>query len=137
MAMALVIILALVIAVAGGCGESPKASEGPLTLTEADGGMSFTIKAGDTILVVLPGNPSTGYSWMAALDEQSAAVLAQQGEPAYVEETTDESVIGGGGTFTFTFTATEEGEAIVKLDYVRPWESVAPEKTFEVNVTVD
>ena len=136
-AVVLILILALAAVTAAGCGESAEANDGPLTLTEADNGKSFTVKAGDTILVVLPGNPTTGYSWAAALDEESAAILTQEGEPVYAEDAVEDNVVGGGGAFTFTFTAADEGEATIKLVYARPWESAAPLETFEATITVE
>ena len=107
------------------------------TLTEADNGKSFTVKAGDTILVLLSGNPTTGYSWAAVLDEKTAAILTQEGEPVYAEDAVEDNVVGGGGTFTFTFTAADEGAATIKLVYARSWESEAPLETFEATITVE
>lgn len=132
----LVIIMALVAATAVGCGDEADASDA-LTLGKADNGKTFTLEAGDTVKVILAGNPTTGYTWAAALDETSAALLRLEGEPEYVQGTTDESVVGAGGTFTFTFTALKTGEATLKLVYARPWESVQPLETFEVALTVE
>jgi inhibitor of cysteine peptidase len=136
-AVVLILILALAAFAAAGCGESAEANDGPLTLTETDNGKSFTVEVGDTILVVLPGNPTTGYSWAAALDEESAALLTQEGEPLYAEDAVEDDVVGGGGAFTFTFTAAKEGAAAIKLVYARPWESEAPLETFEATITVE
>lgn len=133
----LLIVLILAAATAIGCGESTGADDEPLTLTTADNGKDFTVNVGDTILVVLEGNPTTGYSWAGALDEQSAAVLEQQGEPVYAEDTVEEDVVGAGGAFTFTFTAAEEGEATITLVYARTWESVDPAETFEAQISVE
>ena len=124
-------------AAAGGCGEEATANEGPLELTEADQGKSFTVEAGETVQVILAGNPTTGYAWFAALDDDSAALLKQEGEPTYTQENTDADVVGAGGTYTFTFTAAGEGEALLKLIYARAWEDVEPEETFTANVTVE
>lgn len=132
----LVIILAVVAATAVGCGDKADASDA-LMLGKDDNGKTFTLKAGDTVKVVLAGNPTTGYTWAAALDEASAALLRLEGEPEYVQETTDESVVGAGGTFTFTFTALKAGKATLKLIYARPWESVQPLETFEATLTVE
>lgn len=135
-ALVLLIILTLAAATAAGCGGSASAAGGPLKLTEADNGKSFTVKAGDTITVTVPGNPTTGYSWAAQLDEESAARLELNGEPEYTQEATGEDVVGAGGSFTFTFKAAQAGDATLKLVYARPWESVAPIDTFEVTVSV-
>lgn len=136
-ATVLVLLLALVAVVAAGCGDTANASAGPLKLGEGDNGKSFTVKAGDTIEVSLPGNPTTGYSWTAALDEKDAGLLEQQGEPAYVEDTVEEDVVGSGGTYTFTFKAAAAGQATLKLVYSRAWEDVEPESTFTATVTIE
>ncbi len=135
-AIVLVLILSIAAGVATGC-TSANASAAPLKLAQSDNGKSFTVKVGDTIQVIIPGNPTTGYSWTATLSDKDAAVLVQNGEPAYVEEAADTEVVGAGGTFTFTFKALAPGQATLKLVYARPWESVAPAQTFEVQITVE
>ncbi len=59
--------------------------------------------------MILAGNPTTGYSWTAGAERQDAAVLQQQGDPVYAQESTDPSLVGAGGTFTFTFKAAAAG----------------------------
>ena len=132
-----VILVAVLASFAAGCGDSAEVSEGPLTLTDVDSGKDFSAAVGDTIVVVLQGNPTTGYSWIGDLDDDSAAILEQQGDPVYTEEATGENVVGSGGTFTFTFTAAGEGEATLRLIYARSWEDQAPEQTFEATVAVE
>jgi len=127
-------IAALTAVAVVGC-SSANAASGPLKLTDSDNGKAFTVAVGDTIAVVIPGNPTTGYWWAAALGEKDAALLAQQGEPEYAQGS-NSSLIGAGGTFTFTFKASAAGQASLKLVYARPWESGAPAQTYEVQVTV-
>ena len=136
-AIVLVLLLALAASVAAGCGDSANAAEGPLKLGEQDNGKSFTVKVGDTIQVVLPGNPTTGYSWTAALSDENASVLEQVGEPAYQQDPAEGEIVGAGGTFTFTFNAADAGEATMKLVYERGWEDAGPLQTFEVHITVE
>ncbi len=118
------------------CG-SRESAGGPVKLTEADNGKAVTVGVGDEIQVVLAGNPTTGYSWSSAMSDADKAILQQQGEPVYVQESTDPSLVGGGGTFTFNFKATAHGQATIKLDYARPFETgVAPIQTFSAPVDV-
>ena len=130
----LLIVVALLAITSSGCGTSASAAPGPLKLGETDNGKAYTVKVGDTIDVIIPGNMTTGFSWAAALAEKDAALVQQVGEPAYA---TDSTAVGSGGTFTLTFKAMAKGEALLKLVYARPWESVAPEKTFSATVTVE
>ena len=132
-AIVLIMIVALVAITSAGCGSSASAAAGTLKLGEADNGKAFSVKVGDTIEVVIPGNPTTGFSWAAVLTEKDAALLQQVGEPTYA---TDSTLIGSGGTYTFTFKAVAKGEATLKLAYSRPWESVPPENTFSAAVTI-
>ena len=133
----LITIVTLVAITSAGCGSSENAAGGPLILGEADSGKAYTVKVGDTIEVTIPGNPTTGFSWTAALTEKDAAVVQQVGEPAYASETSDSMVVGAGGVYTFTFKAAAKGEALLKLVYARPWESVEPEQTFAVTLTIE
>jgi inhibitor of cysteine peptidase len=101
-------------------------------LHEGDAGSTVNLRVGDTMEVVLEGNPTTGFSWeTAALD---ASVLKQLGEPEFKPDT---SLIGAGGKFTFRFEAVASGQTLLQLVYHRPWETnVPPEKTFEMTVVV-
>jgi len=130
-------IVALIAIASAGCGSSADAAGGPLKLGEADNGKAYTVKVGDIIEVIVPGNPTTGFSWAAALAEKDAALVQQVGEPVYATEASDGAVVGAGGTFTLTFKAAADGEALLKLVYARPWESVPPESTFTVTLTIE
>lgn len=135
-AIVLVLILALTAATAAGCGSAAGAAGGPLRLTDADNGKSFSVKPGDTIEVVIAGNPTTGYDWNVVLDDASAALVRQVGDPMYAADSNDENLVGGGGTYTFTFEALKSGEASLDLAYARAWEDVDPIQTFSVTVTI-
>jgi inhibitor of cysteine peptidase len=133
-ATVLIMILALAAITSAGCGSSADAAEGTLKVGEADNGKAYTVRVGSTIEVIIPGNPTTGFTWTAALAEKDAALVQQIGEAAY---TTDGTLIGAGGTYTFTFKAAAKGEALLKLVYARSWESVPPEKTFTITLTIE
>jgi len=132
----LIMILALTAITSAGCGTSATAAGGTLKLGEADNGKAYTVKVGDTIEVIIPGNVTTGFSWTAALAEKDAGLITQVGEPVYATESTGKPIVGAGGVYTFTFKAAAKGEAELKLVYSRPWESVPPEKTFSVTITI-
>jgi inhibitor of cysteine peptidase len=137
--IAAVVLILIVIGTAvasAGCGSQANAAGGPVKLNDADNGKAVTVKVGDTVQVILAGNPTTGYSWLTSLGDKDAVVLQQQGEAVYAQESTDQSLVGGGGTFTFTFKAAAPGQVVLKFDYARPWESVQPLQTYSVTVTV-
>lgn len=101
-------------------------------LTKTDDGRAIALAAGDTLIVELEGNPTTGYTWeLEAIDE---SILSLVGEPDY---RSDSDLVGSPGAFTFTFEAAEPGETALRLVYLRPWEDVEPIQTFSVSITVD
>jgi inhibitor of cysteine peptidase len=105
-------------------------SDNTIVLTAADAGLDLEVTVGDTIQVVLEGNPSTGYGWeVESIDE---SVLQMAGE---AEFTSDTDLVGAPGTFTFTFEAVGEGETSLGLVYRRPWEDAEPADTFGVTIT--
>jgi len=87
-----------------------------------DSGKRLSIDAGDTIVVKLPFNLSTGFSW-------------------YLTQT-DPSIVGrvdlksADGAQEFTLVAMKAGSTRIQFGLRRPWEHVAPHKTFTADVTV-
>lgn len=119
-------IVAALVAVPG-CG-----APGTVELGEKDDGRTVKVAPGKTTLVVmLPSNPSTGFSWLVASD----AGLKQIGEAEFKQEGPS-GVVGAGGTETLRFEATEDAGGELTLQYARPWESRAPAKTWSVTIEV-
>jgi predicted secreted protein len=108
-----------------------------LVLYASADGSTQQLKLGEIMEIILESNPSTGYSWFASVSNPD--VLAQMGEPEYVEPTESGStmILGAPGTETFMFQGSDAGSATITLDYKRPWEKdVAPEKTITITVEV-
>jgi inhibitor of cysteine peptidase len=135
-AVVIVLIIVGTAVASAGCGSQATASEGPIKLTAADNGKDIAVKVGDIVQVALTGNPTTGFSWLTSQSEADASVLKQQGEAVYVQESTDPSLVGGGGTFTFTYKALAPGQVVLKFDYAQSWDSAQPEQTVSVTVNV-
>ena len=91
------------------------------------------IDKGSTLVIDLPSNATTGYSWGdAAIGNKD---ILKQTDTKYVAP--EGQVIGAGGTQTWTFTATEKGTTKITMHYGRPWEGgEKAELTFEIAVTV-
>jgi inhibitor of cysteine peptidase len=137
--IAAIVLVLMIIGAAlasAGCGGKADAANGPVKLTEADNGKAVTVKAGDLVQVILAGNPTTGYSWTTSLSAKDAAVLQQQGDAVYAQQSPDSTIVGAGGTFTFTFKAAASGQVVLKFNYSRSWESVPPLQTYSVTVNV-
>jgi len=107
-------------------------TDNPLVLSEKDAGSTINLTKGDTLVVALDGNMTTGYNW--EMLPQDPAVLQQVGA---AEVTPDTTALGAGGKIALKFEAIQAGQAPLKLVYRRSFEKdVAPLNTFEVNVNV-
>ena len=129
---AVVLAGALVLALAGGCGGGAEPSV--VRLTEEDAGSTVALAVGDSLVVTLESNASTGYTWevVAPLPE----MLEQEGEPEYLAPE-DQDVVGAPGAQEFTFAVVSAGTGALDLAYVRPWEEdVEPEAIYEVTIEV-
>ena len=88
---------------------------------------------GTQLVIELPSNPSTGFSWTEATIAE-ASVL-EETESKFVEP--EEQAMGTAGTQVWTFTAMGKGTTTVEMQYSRPWEGgEKAEWTFEITVTV-
>lgn len=103
------------------------------TIGAGDAGKTITLHEGDTLIVTLDGNTTTGYTWL--MQTMDPAILKQVGDPAYTPESDS---IGAPGTISLTFQAVKSGQASLVLNYMRAFEKdVAPLHTFEVTVVVE
>jgi inhibitor of cysteine peptidase len=102
------------------------------TVTQEMNGQTITLKAGDSFIVKLAGNPTTGYSWQLA--DHDEGIVKLNGDPDYKS---DSSLTGSGGMYTYHFKAVNSGTVTLKFDYLRTWETgVAPAQTFSVIIEV-
>jgi inhibitor of cysteine peptidase len=114
---------------------SDDGTPGPRLITvTASGPVSVTV--GDTVAVVLPANPSTGFQWEVAT-APDLQVLAAAGDQSYTPSTRESPMPGAGGTASFRFLAVAGGTTGITLVYRRRWETgVPPVETVTVAVTV-
>ena len=81
-----------------------------VVLTESDEGRTVRLEAGDTVTIMVPENPTSGYRW----------TLEENGDEPPVRVSSDfslapSSLIGGGGLRTFKVLAIKPG--IVQLHF--------------------
>lgn len=84
-----------------------------------------TLAVGETLLIELPSNATTGYAW--AISDAKTEVLSP-GSP-FGQEITDPhepGMVGVGGTTAWRFRAVRRGTATLTFTYGRPWETTAP-----------
>ena len=120
-------LCAVLVILIGGC-----SSAKDIEVSAADNGARVELDKGQVLVVLLEGNPTTGYLW--AVDALEDSVVALQGEADYVA---DSSLVGSGGVFTYWFKAMGPGETTLKMVYHKPWEAdVDPIEVFELVLVV-
>ncbi len=90
---------------------------GVLVVQRADDNRTAELRIGERLKVMLPENPSTGYTW--AIDETDRRLLALDGT-AYDEPA--DGFIGARGRRIFTFITQQPGEVTLRLKYWRFWD---------------
>jgi predicted secreted protein len=114
----------------GGSGSSDK-KPAVVVVTKADADKTVAVSPGQTLEVVLDGNPSTGFTWTVASEPE---FLKSEGEPTFASEA-ETGVVGAGGKQTLAFSVTATGKGSLNLTYLRPWETdTPPAETFKVEV---
>lgn len=85
---------------------------------------------GDTLVISLKENPTTGYSWNVSASPGLSLV-----DDKYVQDPAAEGMVGAGGVHNWTFEVVEEGTQNISAVYKRPWEDITgSEETFELIV---
>lgn len=87
-----------------------------ITMTQEDNGKTVDIALDSELLVSLPENPATGYTWAIAGKDDAMTDLV---ESIYVPTNLTP---GRGGLRTFRFSMREEGVTQLRLKRWKPWE---------------
>jgi inhibitor of cysteine peptidase len=112
------------------------AAQGAITVTDGDNGQARTLARGKKLVVSLPANPSTGYTW--GLGELDQNVLRQDGQPDYRPDPNATATPGSGGTAVWTFVGDARGTAYLTLGYARAWEQgIEPAQKFSLTIKVE
>jgi inhibitor of cysteine peptidase len=109
------------------------AASDTITVGQAASGSSRSLHRGDLLVVRLSSNPSTGYGWKVRSGVRPVLALVSR---AYVPPRAGQP-LGTPGTAVLRFRAVAVGKTVLRLAYVRSWESgVPPERTFTIRLTV-
>lgn len=104
-------------------------------VTEEDAGRTLDLRVGDQLMVVLQGNPTTGYEWSSALLYEYA-VLRVLAETEYRPTSMDTGMVGAGGLYIFRFEAIDVGTQAFQFVYQRSWEATDSDRQFVFDVVV-
>ena len=96
-------------------------------LSEADNGSFSDVSTGENVVVSLPENPTTGYSWR--FFAVPAGFFADVREEYSAPNTT---LLGVGGVKRYSFTVNSAGRATLTAFYYRPWEPLDMQKDLRV-----
>ena len=106
-------------------------------LTESESGRTLDLCVGDTIVVALEANRTTGYDWYPRHGAGSVQILAEKGERYVVDPDPYDSgkpVAGQGGSHYFAYRVIGPGVCGIAIEYKRSWEKKDPAKSFEVMI---
>jgi predicted secreted protein len=96
--------------------------------------VQVSLQVGDTLRVVLPSTPSTGYSWHAGT---STVLKATSSSNTAATQKMAQKMVGAAGRQTLVFTAAAAGHGDLILNYSRPWEKGKPAaRQYTIAVTV-
>ncbi len=126
-----IVMLLTVLILAIGCGTSKEVS-----VVASASGSQVELRKGQTLVITLESNPTTGYQWEVIENEES--VMLQKGKAEFKSSNTGNHPSSGkSGTETFRFDAQSLGNGTLKMVYHRSWEKeVEPLKTFTLQVKV-
>jgi inhibitor of cysteine peptidase len=103
-----------------------------IQLTMSDRGRLIAVKPGDTLVISLDENLTTGYEWeLAPISSQIVELI----DSRYLQKT--RAALGGGGTREIRFRAKAPGQAPIQLQLRRSWEPAnAAVDRFDVDVQI-
>ena len=122
----------LVTSVAVGAGTACTGNSNNLNVDSSYSGKQVELSVGQSLVVTLESNATTGYSW-ALVQNSDESVLNETGHEYIAPQTT---LIGAGGKEEWTFKALKKGTSTISMGYSRPWESTPPVETFDLTVVV-
>lgn len=127
-ALSMAALLSLLLAGTAGC-SPPK----EVKLGTEDNGRQIELRRGQTLVITLEANPTTGYTWEVR-EPSEERILRQAGEAEFQPQS---ELMGAPGVQILRFEAVSAGQTTLNLVYHRPWEEgVEPLETFSLQVVV-
>lgn len=102
-------------------------------LSEQDSGHNIILDIGQTAIITLAENRTTGYGWEFEIEPQQQDVIGNIKEKHIYQKT---KLIGAGGIKEFRFKAERAGKVNISAYYRRPWENVDKKNLHSVTYTI-
>jgi len=80
------------------------------------------VAVGDSLIVTLCSNPTTGFLWSESAQIGDRTVLQQTDHKFEAPKTTEPPIEGAPGKEVWTFKALNPGTSTISMEYSRPWE---------------
>ncbi len=107
----------------------------PIRVDERHEGRSLLLRTGQSLIVSLESNPSTGFGWYRV--EPTEPILVMEGEPRFIPGEGAE-LAGAPGRQELVFVGGRKGVTTLKLTYGRAWETPTPStQHYLLQVTVE
>jgi inhibitor of cysteine peptidase len=135
--LAFILLASLGVGLGAACSGSSASLSGSgndVNVDSSYSGKQVELSVGQTLVVTLASNVTTGYSWsLTGISDES--VLQKSGNE-YIAPTTN--LVGAGGQDVWTFKALKKGTSTISMGYSRPWETDTPPiETFGLTVVVN
>lgn len=134
--LAFILLGSLCVGVGAACSESNASLSGSgndVNVDSSYSGKQVELSVGQSLVVTLASNASTGYSWSLAQNSDET-VLSKTGNKYIAPQTT---LMGAPGKEEWTFKALKKGNSTISIVYSRPWETdTPPAQTFDLTVVV-
>ncbi|MCO8170676.1 protease inhibitor I42 family protein [Pseudomonas sp. 21LCFQ02] len=125
------LLVPLSLALLAACAQKPA---NVASLDDADD-CPLTLSTGQTLILSLPSNPTTGYRWQVR--DAAPGVLRSLGPEVYNADQSKELVVGNGGQSVWRFKADSAGTGNLSLTYQQAWDAdSAPQERFECVIRV-
>ena len=107
-------------------------------MNKPDHSDQIEVPVGDTLILKLGSNPTTGFEWSENADIDNGSMIKQVSHEFIGPDNDPPPPPGTPGQEVWEFEALKKGTATISMTYDRPWEGgEKAEWTYEITVTVN